>query len=136
VGADIYNSTFLKVIGDFTWGILDIVPKDREGRFIESLKTARVDRDKNQEGLQELKEWMAVIEYIRSFPDKDGDGLPDVPDKYRAKLGRQIVQASWNPYHLLRGGNYLTWIVFGVAVVGLLMVFLLVRFTWKRLSRR
>ena len=32
VGADIYNSTFLKIIGRFTHGILNIVPKDRNGQ--------------------------------------------------------------------------------------------------------
>ncbi|MBW2412358.1 MAG: bifunctional metallophosphatase/5'-nucleotidase, partial [Deltaproteobacteria bacterium] len=43
IAADIYNSTFLKIIGSFTWNILDIVPKDRNGNPIEDLKNARVD---------------------------------------------------------------------------------------------
>ena len=50
VAADIYNATFLKIVGDFTWHILDIVPKDRSGNPIEELKTAPVDADKEKGG--------------------------------------------------------------------------------------
>ena len=136
VTADIYNSTFLKIIGNFTSNILTIVPKDREGHAIADLGTVLVDRDPNREGLQELKEWWAVLEYIKSFPDVNGDGVPDVPAKYKKAMGRELVQPSWNPYHLLRGGNYLTWGVFGVLVAVLLIILLSVRFVVRRRKRR
>lgn len=135
VAADIYNATFLKIVGDFTWNILDIVPKDRHGNPITDLKTARVDADREREGIQELKEWSAVVEYIKHFPDTTGEGIPDVPEKYRGKLGRIAVEASWNPYHLLRGGTSLTWVVF-VAFLILLGLFLLtLRLLWRRIRR-
>jgi 5'-nucleotidase len=123
VAADIYNATFLKIIGDFTWHVLDIVPKDRDGNPIEDLKTVRIDADKKTAGLQELKEWQAVMAYIRSFPDTDANGLPDVPDKYRGKLGRTVVEAAWNPYRLLKRGTYVTWMAFGILLfVGFVML--------------
>jgi 5'-nucleotidase len=136
VTADIYNSTFLKVIGNFTWNILEIVPKDREGRPISDLGTVRVDMDPNREGIQELKEWWAVLEYIKNLPDTNGDGVPDMPDKYKGALGRQMVEPSWNPYHLLRGGNYLTWSAFGIFAAILLVIVLGVRFVVKRTRRK
>ena len=136
VTADIYNSTFLKIIGNFTWNILEIIPKDREGRPISDLGTVRVDMDPKREGIQELKEWWAVLEYIKSLPDTDGDGVPDVPEKYKKALGREIVEPSWNPYHLLRGGNYLTWSAFGVFAAVLLIILLGVRFVVRRRKRR
>jgi len=110
VAADIYNATFLKIVGNFTWHILNIVPKDRKGNPIEDLKTVRVDADKAKPGIQELKEWMGVMEYIRSFPDTDGENTPDIPEKYRGKLGRIVVKASWNPFNLLKRGTYITWL--------------------------
>jgi 5'-nucleotidase / UDP-sugar diphosphatase len=127
VTADIYNATFLKIIGDFTWHVLDIFPKDRHGNPIDDLKTVRVDADEKTSGIQELKEWQAVMAYIRSFPDTDEDGLPDVPDKYRGKLGRNGVESSWNPFNLLRRGTYLTWIAFGIL---LLAIFVVLAFGW------
>jgi 5'-nucleotidase/UDP-sugar diphosphatase len=136
VTADIYNSTFLKIIGNFTSNILEIIPKDREGRPISDLGTVRVDMKPNQEGIQELKEWWSVLEYIKSLPDIDGDGVPDIPEKYKAALGRQNVEPSWNPYHLLRGGNYLTWGAFGIVVVILLVILFGVRFVVRRRRKR
>ena len=122
IGADIYNSTFLKVIGNFTWNVLDIVPKDRNGNPIDDLKTMRLDSDKQKSGIQELKEWKAVMEYIKSFPDTDGDGLPDIPEKYRKKLGRNVIEASLNPYKLLKRGTYVTWLAFSALLLVILLI--------------
>lgn len=127
VVADIYNATFLKIIGDFTWHVLDIAPKDRDGRPIADLKTARIDADGEKPGIQELKEWKAVIEYLQHFPDTDGDGIPDVPAKYRSRLDRIVVEAGWNPYRLLRRGTYVTWIALALF---LLAGFLLLGLGW------
>ena len=119
--ADIYNATFLKIIGDFTWHVLDIVPKDRNGNPVDDLKEMRLDADKQKPGIQELKEWKAVLKYIKNFADTDGDGLPNVPAKYRGKLGRNVVDASWNPYKLLKRGTYVTWVAFSALMLGILL---------------
>lgn len=135
ITADIYNATFLKVIGDFTWHVLDIVPKDRHGNPIEDLKTVRLDADKHEPGIQELKEWKAVLEYIESFADSDGDGLPNVPDKYRGKLGRNVIDASWNPYKLIRRGTYVTWLAVSALLLGILLVLGIGWFIVRKLKR-
>ncbi|MBW2599423.1 MAG: hypothetical protein JRC60_04915, partial [Deltaproteobacteria bacterium] len=126
VAADIYNATFLKVVGNFTWHFLDIVPKDRDGNPVDDLKSVRVDADKKAPGIQELKEYMGVLEYIRSFPDTTGDGVPDIPEKYRGKLGRQLVEPSWNPFKLLKRGTHVTWIACGAIFIVLLIVILII----------
>ena len=136
IGADIYNATFLKVIGDFTWHVLDIVPKDRKGNPIGDLKTMRLDSDKQKAGIQELKEWKAVMEYIKSFPDTDGDGLPDIPDKYRNKLGRNVIEASLNPYKMLKRGTYVTWLAFSVLLLGVLFMLAAGWFIVKKIGKR
>lgn len=108
VVANIYNATFLKIVGNFTFHILDIVPKDKSGNPVKSLVDHRVDADKNKPGIQELKEWIGVMEFIRSFPDIDGDGVPDIPEKYGKKLGRIVQEPSWNPAKLLSRGTMVT----------------------------
>jgi 5'-nucleotidase len=136
VAADIYNATFLKIVGNFTWHILDIVPKDRNGNPIEDLKPVRVDADPQTTGIQELKEWQGVMAYVRSFADTSGDGLPDIPAKYRDKLDRNVIAASWNPYHLLKGGTKVTWIAFSAIIVVLLLGMLVLRLILKKLFRK
>ncbi len=135
VVADIYNATFLKVVGDFTFHILDIVPKNSQGRPVEDLKTMRVDADKQRPGIQELKEWKAVMEYVRSFKDTDGDGIPNIPEKYRSKLGRNVIEASLNPYKLLKRGTYVTWSTLGALLLILLLLFAIGWFIRRKIRR-
>ena len=146
IAANLYNATFLKFVGRFTYGILEIVPKDRNGNAIatKSLKgnhfdlllPLRVDRDKEKPGIQELKEWVCLMEYLRSFPDKDGDGIPDIPEKYSGKLGRIIREPSWNPIALLSRGTYLTGIAVGMAVGLFLIVGVAVYLSAMKIRRR
>jgi 5'-nucleotidase len=133
--ADIYNATFLKVIGNFTWHILDIVPKDRHGKPIDDLKAVRLDANKLKPGVQELKEWKAVLKYIKNFADTDDNGLPNVPYKYRGKLGRNVIDASWNPYKLLIRGTYVTWLAVSALLVGVLLVLGIGWFFVRRIKR-
>jgi len=135
VAADIYNATFLKVVGNFTWHILDIVPKDRKGNPVADLKTLRVDGDGQTPGIQELKEYRGFLEYIRSFPDTTGDGVPDIPERYRGKLGRQLVEPSWNPVKLLKRGTSVTWAAFGV-LLGIILIVILIAVFARRMLKR
>ena len=133
---NIYNAAFLKIIGNYTYQILNIIPKDLKGNPIEDLSASRVDADKNQPGVQELKEWIGLMEYIQSFPDTNGDGSPDVPDKYRGKLGRMTRQASWNPVSLLSRGTVVTWASFSILLLVILVVGFVSVFVVKILKRR
>ncbi|MDO8956515.1 MAG: bifunctional UDP-sugar hydrolase/5'-nucleotidase [Deltaproteobacteria bacterium] len=136
IATNIYNATFLKIVGKYTYQILNIVPKDRNGVPVADLTAFRIDADKNQAGIQELKEWIGVMEYIKSFPDTNGDGLPDVPEKYRGKLGRIVMEASLNPVSLLSRGTLVTRAAFSAVVVLLIIFALMVIFIRKRVRRK
>lgn len=145
VAANLFNATFLNFVGGFTYGILKVVPKDRNGNPIvtesskgnpfDLLLPLRVDTDKEKPGIQELKEWVCVMDYLKSFPDKDGDGSPDIPEKYRGRLGRIMREPSWNPVSLLSKGIYLTWVAFGV-VVGLFFAMVLGMYLFARRMKK
>jgi 5'-nucleotidase len=136
ITTNIYNAAFLKIIGKYTYQILNIIPKDLNGNPIDDLTAARVDADKNQAGVQELKEWIGVMEYIKSFPDTSGDGIPDVPEKYRGKLGRIVSQPSWNPVSLLSKGTMVTWGAFSAVVICLLLLALIASYGVRVARRR
>lgn len=127
--ANYYNSAFLKLIGGFTFGILNIVPKDRDGRPIADLADARIDADKSQAGIQELKEWVGLLEYVRQLPDTDGDGIPDIPARYAAPQGRIVRAPSLSPLALLAHASYVTWAVVGAALLVLALIAALILLT-------
>jgi 5'-nucleotidase len=119
VVANYYNSAFLKLIGRFTFHVLDIVPKDRNGKPIADLADARVDTDPARPGIQEAKEWVGLLEYVRSFPDTDGDGIPNLPARYASPEGRIVQAPSFNPVALLAGAGWVTWAAIGAVVLAL-----------------
>ncbi len=136
IAANIYNATFLKIIGGFTSGILTIVPKDRHGNPIDDLNSAVIDRDPHTPGIQGLREWAGLIEFMKTFPDTDGDGLPNIPESYRQAQGRIIARASINPIQLLRGGNWLTWGVFGAILIIIAIVVVVVYVVVKKIRKK
>ena len=136
VAANIYNATFLKIVGDFTYSLLSIVPKDRHGVPIDQLSKALVDADPQAPGIQELKQWQGVIRYVQSFPDTNGNGLPDIPEKYQGKLGRIVEQPSFNPVSLLYRPAKPTVLVLAAFGIVVLMVVVAVAILRKRKKSR
>jgi len=135
VTADIYNATFLKIIGGYTYNILEIIPKDKNGVPIDKLASAVIDGDRNQEGIQELKEWKAPFEYLRSFEDTNNDGIPNLPEKYSKKLGRIIAEPSLNPVNLVRNGTWVTWAAIGILTFSFCILLALMMFIRKKFNR-
>jgi hypothetical protein len=41
-----------------------------------------IDIDTEKDGVQEAKEWIAMIEFIKSF-EKNGEGIPVIPATYK-----------------------------------------------------
>lgn len=132
VTADIYNSTFLKVIGGYTYNILEIIPKDKNGTPLETLSSAVIDGDKTREGIQELKEWKAPFQYLQSFKETGNDGIPEIPARYSHPLGRIIAHPSLNPVDLVRNGTWITWTLVGVLAFCLCLVLAVIRFVRKK----
>ncbi len=135
VTADYYNASFLKFVGGFTYGILDIIPRDRDGKPVENINETRIDGDSEKEGTQEVKEWVAVLKYILNFNDTNSDGLSDIPERYREKQNRIIREASWNPVSLLRNGSYLTWGLFTLLLLLGIITFFTGRFIYRKVNK-
>jgi 5'-nucleotidase len=73
-----------------TYGIVKVYPKDKDGNILPDMKHAIIDMDPSREGIQEGKEWLALFRFVSQFPDKNGDGIPDIPDSYKSPAKRIV----------------------------------------------
>lgn len=135
IGSNFFVGAFIKIVGDFTSGILTIIPKDRAGKPIKDLTQTLVDANPAVAGIQEAKEWTAFLDYVRKFPDTNGNNISEVPERYRLPQGRIGKIASWNPALFFRNATYLTWGASGVFLLLLLGLTWLARLLARRASR-
>ncbi len=86
ITANSYMLEFVGIIKKMSLGLINVVPKDSEGQPIADMKKAVIDFDERKEGIQEGKEWLALVEYLTSMKDKNGNGLPEIESKYREAI--------------------------------------------------
>ena len=93
-----------------------------------------VDADPSTPGVQELKEWIALAGYLRSFPADPASGLPVIPARYQGPSGRFGPEPSYNPIALLSSPNRFG-IRAGGGVIVLTGVTFLLILAWKTRKR-
>lgn len=120
VGATSYVGSFTWLISELSKGLLEVVPKDADGQPLAMIRDAVFDREPQKEGIQEYKEWQALLDYISRLPDLDGDGLADISSNGAAAEQRLLRVASLAPTELFKYAGLLQW--GAAALVGFLMV--------------
>uniref|UniRef100_UPI004025FF0D bifunctional metallophosphatase/5'-nucleotidase n=1 Tax=Blautia stercoris TaxID=871664 RepID=UPI004025FF0D len=131
VVTDLYTGQMLGSVMDISYGLLSIIPKDKEGNPIEDLEEYAI-----MEENQELKAWVAIARYMQSFDDTDGDGIANVSEYYATTHGRKVVENSRNLVQLLKNPNKFFMLMIGIITVAVLIVLLLIFFIRKVLRKR
>jgi 5'-nucleotidase / UDP-sugar diphosphatase len=81
--ANSYMLEFIGIIKKMSYGLINVVPKDSKGIRLTDMAGAIADMDSKKDGLQEGKEWLALMDLIRFMDDSNGNGLPEIDMKYR-----------------------------------------------------
>ena len=133
---NLYTAMMVSNIRQLSYGFASIQGLDSNGVELASSFDGIVDADSTKPGKQEIKEWVALEEYLRSFP-KAPNGVPLVPELYHGPVGRIIVESSLNPIDLFRNANGVTFaaivLVGGIGFVVVKYVVLPVR---KRMKKK
>ena len=79
VAATNYVMKFMSLIKKLSFGLRTVTPKNAQGQPVSEVKDMVIDADPKKPGIQELKEWAAIIAHVSSFPDTNGNGIPDFP---------------------------------------------------------
>ena len=127
---DFYSSQMLGGVTDMSYGLLSLVPKFADGTPIERYEDAVIKVNG-----KELKAWTAIAQYMQSFEDTDGDGIPNVPQSYAEKDGRKVVEDSTSIGDLTKNPNKFTYILGAILIVLIVLLALLVMW-FRKLSRK
>ena len=130
VVTDFYSSQMLGGVTDMSFGLLSLIPKFKDGTPIERYEDAAIKVDG-----KELKAWYAIAQYMQSFEDSDGDGIPNVPQVYATKEGRKVVEDSKAIGDLIKNPNKFTYMILGVVAV-LIALLVLLCLGLRKLSRK
>lgn len=129
VVAGLYSAQMLSIVGDKSFGLMSIVPKDKDGNPIENFDDHVIMADGH-----EVKEWWALAYYLKSF-DKV-DGVPQVPDYYSEPQGRKVVDNSKNIISLLKNPNKIALMLYGIVLVLIVTIVFIIRTVRRRRKRR
>jgi 5'-nucleotidase / UDP-sugar diphosphatase len=127
VCANLYAAKMIGYISQVSHGILKIEPKDKTGRPLSDLKQAIIYIKKGEGPKEELKEWIALVQYLQSFRDKYNNDPAKIPERYRGPEGRFRSEASLNPINLVAGGNLITYAALLIIILILSLIGLLLR---------
>ncbi len=102
--ANLYTAALIDYVSAASYGLIKVQPKDRSGKLLNNLESSIIYTNKNKE----LKEWMALAVYLRSFQKQGTSHTATVPVRYSRPEGRYIAQPSLNPIKIFGSGNVVT----------------------------
>ncbi len=129
----LYSTQMLSTVKDKSFGLLSLVPKDKNGNPITNFEAQIIYKDN-----VEYKEWVALADYLGSFDKMNG--ISTVPQRYAAAEGRKVIEDSRNVAAILKRPNKIFFMLLGVVLFILLVialaVYLIVRMIRKRRKKQ
>jgi 5'-nucleotidase len=107
MAATTYVASFFGLITELSHGLLTVVPKDQEGIPLDDLRDGIIDGDSTRPGIQEIKEWRALLDYAKALPDSDGDGIPNLEVNAVTNEMRMRPVRSFSPSAMSQNATYL-----------------------------
>ncbi len=130
VVANLYIAQMLPVVTKQTHNLFSIVPKDSDGKAVEDVTTLTL-HDKNG---AELKDWISLVEYLRSFPQNE-NGVSVIPASYEtARATKTALPFSLGKY--FTNTSKLGFIIYGALVLAAVIVVLIVRAVVKKKKKK
>lgn len=127
----LYAAQMLSAVEDTSYGILSLVPKDKNGKAITDFEK-HIIHDKNG---NEVKEWYALASFMESF-EKNEQGISVIPSKYSKPEGRKVAENSKNIIDILKNPNKIAVIVYLILVVLVGLIVLAVVLVVRKIKRK
>lgn len=128
VVADLYSGRMLSSVTDMSFGLLSIVPKDKDGNEITNFEDCIIYTNG-----KELKAWYAIAEYAKSFPEEDD--VKVIPQYYETTHERKVVYDSKNIWDLIKNPNKYAIAIIIIVLVVFIIVVLILRFIVRKIKK-
>ena len=125
----LYSCQMLGAVEAQSFGLLQVTPKDADGNPITDFEEHIV-----YDGGMELKEWVALANYLASF--EPVNGIPRIPGIYNQLQGRKIEETGRSLIDLLKNPNKIFFILLGVILFVLAVIFVIVWLVVRAVRRR
>ncbi len=129
----LYSAQMLSVVGDKSFGLLSIVPKTKDGTPITDFE-AQIVRDQSSGRQNEVKEWLAIAEYLKSF--NQVNGVAQIPPYYQETHERKRIDTTHNVLALLSHPNKIALAVYFIVLIILVGMILIIRLIVTRQKRK
>ncbi|HZJ86985.1 MAG TPA: bifunctional UDP-sugar hydrolase/5'-nucleotidase, partial [Erysipelothrix sp.] len=130
VVANLYTAQMLGLIEDQSKGLLSVTPLDVNGNVISDFEE-HIIYDENG---NELKEWIALANYLQSF-DKE-DGVSTIDEKYYTTHGYKVINDDHSLFAKLKQPNKIALMIYAIIMVVLLLILLLIRFIVRKVRKQ
>lgn len=138
VCVNLYTGMMIGSLTVMTHGLVAVTARREDGSPLRDWHEVLVDGDPSRPGVQELKEWEALLFHLRSLPAGPGSALPVIPARYRSVDGRSLEEPSLHPADVLGAPNAFAVRFYGgiIAVLGVLLVPVILFQEWRQARRR
>lgn len=92
IAANTYLLSFIGRVKKMSKGLVKIYPKDEKGNRITDMNKYLMDFNPKEYGVQEGKEWLAVVRYLQQMTDTDNNGIPDLDETYKTKYPNVVAK--------------------------------------------
>lgn len=127
VVAGMYVGQMLGSVKEKSFGLLSIVPRDKDGNPIEA--EGFVNFVVRAENGTPVKEWYAIASYLQSMGGK-------MSEDYAQPDGRKVVYSSLNPADMFRNANVFTFVALAVIILLIVVIALVVRSIVRKVKKK
>ncbi|MGN7409466.1 bifunctional metallophosphatase/5'-nucleotidase [Sporosarcina sp. SAFN-010] len=126
----LYSVQMLPYVNEKSFGILSVVPKTKEGKPVTDFEDHIIYMNDHQE----VKEWYAIANYMKSF--EKVDGVAQVPAYYNQLKDRKVVVHDASIFAILKNPNGIILTAYGIVLAFVGILALLITYIVKRRKRK
>ena len=119
------SAQMLSVVKKKSFGLLSIIPKTKDGEPITNYN-AQVIYD----GDDEVKEWIALADYLKSFPQENN--IPQIPEDYKEIQSKKDVYDDNNMLSEIKSPNNIKIVFYLVIALIIAFIAAIIKFFIKR----